>query len=109
MTKAEMVSYIVENISNFAEYSDAEIQYVVSKWRKEADAEVVEETMLHIRGGYYTAEDPEGFADSAEDPEDVFANQICKNCYAVKRERKIADNREHQRRLKLKRGVIVDE
>lgn len=72
------------------------------------DEEIVEETMDHIRGGYYTIDDPEGFADSAEDVKDVFANQICKRCYAYKRERKIADNREHQRKLKLLRGVIVN-
>ena len=78
------------------------------EFSKKLDAEIVEETMAHIIGGYYIADDPDGFADSGEDPEDVFANQICKHCYALKRERKIADNKEHMRKLALKKGEIID-
>ena len=71
------------------------------------DAEIVEDVLSHIVGGYYTMDDPEGFADSADNPKEVFANQICKQCYAMKRERKLKDHREHMRKLAEKRGARV--
>lgn len=96
MTKAEMVEYLKEHLSDFPEYSESEIIYVVAKWNKKADAEIVEETLCHIWTGFY----------DAEPVKEVFAEQVCKHCYAMKRNRKIADNRKHYARICAKKGVM---
>lgn len=69
------------------------------------ETEIVEDALEHIIGGYYTADDPEGFADSGENPEEVFERQVCKQCYATRRSRKIAENRKHYSQICEKRGV----
>ena len=101
MTKAEIIlDYLVRH------RGEPIVEIFLCKESKKLDAEIVEDVLSHIWGGYYTMDDPEGFADSAEDPEEVFANQICKHCYAMKRNRKLADNKKHLRKLAEKRGVM---
>lgn len=102
MTAEDRLEFIIRH------RGEACIEIYMCKLAAKLDAEIVEEAMNHIVGGYYSPDDPEGYADSGENPLEVFERQVCKNCYALKRERKIADNREHQRKLKLRRGVIVN-
>lgn len=62
---------------------------------KKMDTEAVEETLCHIWAGFY----------DAEPVREVFAEQVSKRCYAMKRDRKIADNRKHYAQICAKRGV----
>ena len=58
------------------------------------DAEIVEETLCHVLAGFYDAEPVRNIAE----------RQIVKNCYAVRRNRRIAENRKHYAELCKKRG-----
>ena len=87
--------------------SDDEIVYVgITFIHSCEDRQIVAETMDHIIGKYYTADDPEGYADSGENPKRIFANQIRKNRTAIKRDRKVAENRRHYVRICIKRGEM---
>ena len=111
---------VLESLRNSAYWGDVEACKAIATckerieklrkmlWNNErTESEIVEETMNHIIGGYYTANDPEGYADSGENPLEVFKRQVCKNCYAIRRDRKIADNRKHYTKICAKRGEIV--
>lgn len=94
MTNAEAkLKYII------AHRGEPECETYLCKESQKLDAEIVEETLCHIWAGFYDAEIPQ---------EELLAEKIRKNNNAIRRERKIADNREHQRRLKLRKGVIVN-
>jgi len=100
MSKAETIlAWII------AHRGEPVVDIYLCELSQKMDADVVEDVLGHIRGGYYIPDEPEGFSDSNEDPKEVFANQICKQCYAMKRNRKIADNRKHYARICAKRGV----
>jgi len=100
MSKAETIlAWVV------AHRGEPAVDIYLCELSQKMDADVVEDVLGHIRGGYYVPDDPEGFSDSNEDPKEVFANQICKRCYAMKRERKLKDHREHMRKLAEKRGA----
>ena len=102
MTNAEMILQWI-----IAHRGEPECNIYICELAEKMDEETVIEALDHIRGGYYIPDDPEGYADSLEDPNEVFAEQVCKHCYAIKRNRKIADNRKHYAKVCAKRGEIV--
>lgn len=76
---------------------EPEVRLFICEESKKLDAEIVEETLCHIWTGFY----------DAEPVREVFAEQVCKQCYAIKRNRKIADNRKHYAKVCAKRGEIL--
>lgn len=69
--------------------------FYIGELAKKIDNDIVEETLCHIWTGFY----------DAEPVKEVFAQQVRKKCYAVRRDRKIADNRKHYAKLCEKKGV----
>ena len=74
---------------------EPEVKIFICEESKKLDAEIVEETLCHIWAGFY----------DAEPVKEVFAEQVCKQCYAVKRSRKIADNKAHYAKVCAKKGA----
>lgn len=91
MTHAEVqLEWIV------AHRGEPQCDLYLRKLAKKMDAEVVRETLCHIWAGFY----------DAENPIDITIRPIAKQCYAIKRERKLADHKEHLRKLAEKRSVV---
>ena len=82
------------------------VEIFLSGLAEKIDTEIVLNTLDHVIGGYYSSDDPEGYADSGENPEDIFAELIRKNRHAVRRERKISENKKHYAQICAKKGVV---
>ena len=73
---------------------EPEVTIFLCEESKKMDEETVEETLCHIWAGFY----------DAEPIKEVFAEQVCKHCYAVKRDRKIAERRKHYKKVCERKG-----
>lgn len=88
MTDGELsLDYIIRH------RGEPECDLYITQLSKKMDNEVVEETLCHIWAGFY----------DAENPIEITIRQIAKQCYALKRDRKIAENRRHYAKLCEKR------
>lgn len=81
-----------------AHRGEPEMEAELCKLSAKLDAEIVEETLCHVWAGFY----------DAENPIDITIRPIAKQCYAVRRDRKIADNRKHYAKLCAKRGAMIN-
>lgn len=89
MTAEDRIAWIV------AHRGEPKCDIFLSETAKKLDREVVEETLCHIWAGFY----------DAYPIAEITVVPVAKQCYAMKRERKLADHREHMRKLAEKRGV----
>lgn len=89
MTAEDRIAWIV------AHRGEPKCDIFLSETAKKLDREVVEETLCHIWAGFY----------DAYPIAEITVVPVAKQCYAMKRNRKIADNRKHYARICAKRGA----
>ena len=109
MTNAE---YLRKHRDHFSEYTDAQIDYVAQVWTYEDMG--YPEKVIDILMAKEPIEDVEGFRLMWISPWNLFdeteseTHMRMQYNHRQNRERKIAENREHQRRLRLRKGAIVN-